>query len=151
MNMKKLLELLVAIKSQAAMLFGGAIMLYIVAGWWFGLEALPFSLVWQMAILSVICSAWQFVCLGGIAFQRLGRPIRIQLFFMPVYAILAASAYLFGWFSMTVHAWLIFAGVVLAISAILSGVYAVYYRITGVRLNQMLAAYKDRQTNEARS
>ena len=143
--MKKFVELIVAVKSHAAMMFAGAVMLYAVAGWMFGAGAIPFANIWQIMILSFVCSAWQFFCFYWEGHKKLRYHFRAVLFLVPMYALLSAFAYFGDWIPREPVAWIAFSAAFLAVAAILVGVYEVYFKITGVRLNKMLAAYKERQ------
>jgi len=146
--MSKMIELLAAIKGQAAMLFGGAIALYVVAGWWFGHDALPFAMIVQMALLALICAAWQYICFARDTKHRFTA--RTTAFFLVMYLVLSAFAYIGKWFPFTVSAWLIFTSVFIVIGAIMFGIFGAYFRITGTRYNQMLSAYKNRHATQGR-
>jgi len=145
-KMKKMLEILVAIKGQSAMFFGGAIALYVVVAWWLGHEALPFVIIVQMAVLSLICAGLSYLC---FVVDTKHRPAeRVIGFLFVMYLLVSTCAVIGAWFPMTVIAWLIYTGVFLAISAIILGIYAAYFKITGTKYNQMLMLYKARHASE---
>jgi len=146
--MKRFIEFTVAIKSQAAMLFSGAVMLYVVMGFFFEKEAIPSILILQMAALSIICAAWQLFCFDVERLKEFTFALRAMLFLIPTFVVLSVFAYFGKWFPMSVHSWLIFTGVFIVIAPIVLGIYETYYRITGVRYNQMLTAYKNRHREE---
>jgi len=144
--MKKMIEILAAIKGQGAMLFGGAVFLYVVVRWWFGYDSIQSIIVVQMGILSMVCSGLAYLC---FAVDKKHKPAeRVVGFLLIMYLLLSACAYFGAWFPMTVPAWLIYTGIFLALSAIMFGIYGAYFRITGTRYNQMLIAYKSRHATE---
>jgi hypothetical protein len=145
--MKKMIEILVAIKGQGAMLFGGAAFLYVVVGWWFGYDAVPSIILVQMGVLSMICAGLAYLC---FVVDTKHKPAeRVAGFLILMYIILTASAYFGSWFTFTLTTVLIFTGIFIVLSAILFGVYGAYFRITGTRYNQMLTAYKARHSTGA--
>ena len=145
--MKNLIELGAAIKSQAAMFFGGAVFLYVVIGWWLGYEAFPFLLLVQIAILSMICATMQYLC---FVVDKKHRPAeRVVGFLIIMYLAISAFAYFGAWFEITMIAWLIFTGLFLLFSGIMFAVFGAYFHITGTRYNHLLNLYKARHAGEA--
>jgi len=140
--MKNMIEVLASIKGQGAMLFAGAVFVYVVVGWWFGHDAIGFVVLVQMAVLSMICAGWQYVCFVVDKKHRFVE--RVIGFFLIMYLLLLGVAYLFNWFTFTVTALLIFTGLFIFFSAVMFCTYGAYFRITGTRYNQMLTAYKER-------
>ena len=144
--MKKMIEILAAIKGQGAMLFGGAVFLYVVVSWWLGYDAVPSIIIVQMGVLSMICAGLSYLC---FVVDTKHKPAeRVAGFIILMYIILTASAYWGNWFTFTLTAVLIYSGVFIVLSAIMFGIYGAYFRITGTRYNQMLRAYKAKNTAE---
>jgi len=140
--MKKMIEILVAIKGQGAMLFGGAVFLYVVIGWWFGYDSIPSMIIVQMGVLSMICAGLAYLC---FVVDTKHKPAeRVAGFLILMYMLLTASAYIGSWFTFTLVAILIYTGIFIVLSAIMFVIYDTYFRITGTRYNQMLKAYKAR-------
>ena len=144
--MKKMIEILAAIKGQGAILFGGAVFLYVVVGWWFGYDAVPSIILVQMGALSMICAGLAYLC---FVVDTKHKPAeRVAGFLVLMYILLTATAYFGSWFTFTPTTVLIYTGIFIALSAIMLGIYSAYFRITGTRYNQMLTAYKARHATE---
>jgi len=141
-EVRKTIEILVAIKGQGAMLFAGAVFLYVVVGWWFGYGSVPSIILLQMGVLSILCAGLQYLC---FVVDTKHKPAERTIgFFIVMYAILTAFAYFGKWFIFTVQSLLIYTGVFIVLSAIMFGVYGAYFLVTGSRYNQMLTAYRER-------
>jgi len=144
--MKKMIETLAAIKGQGAMLFGGAVFLYVVVGWWFGYDSVPSIILVQIGVLSMVCAGLAYLC---FAVDTKHKPAeRVAGFLIMMYIIITASAYFGSWFTFTLTTVLIYTGIFIALSAVMFGIYGAYFRITGTRYNQMLTAYKARNATE---
>ena len=144
--MKKMIEILAAIKGQGAMLFGGALFLYVVVGWWLGFDAVPYIIVVQMGVLSMVCAGLAYIC---FVVDKKHKPVeRVVGFLILMYIILTASAYFGNWFTFTLVAVMIFTGIFITLSAIMFGIYGVYFHITGTRYNQMLTSYQSRHATK---
>jgi len=59
--MKKLLEISVAIKSVAAMVLAGQIILFVIIGSLFGLSGMDFSFVWQAVAIATLTGILHYV------------------------------------------------------------------------------------------
>ena len=145
--MKKLIELLTVIKTQAAMAFAGSVMLYVVIGWLLGKDAVRFSHIWQMLFLSLAYGKWQYICFGDTFTKKFNKGVRTVLFLVPLYAFLSVFAYFGRWFTSTVTTWLLFTLAFFVVAGILAAVYAIYFRIMGMHYNQLLAAFQNRREN----
>jgi hypothetical protein len=141
--MKRVLEIILAIKSSAAMAFTGCIMLYVVVGMFFGLSALTFGLVWQFLAVSLICAGLQFIFFAEQVIKKMHYAWRSALFFVCFYVLLAAFAIGFAWFPFKISSFLVFTLIYFAIFFILLGVFEAYFHIAGIRYNQQLDAYKE--------
>lgn len=142
--MKRFLEILLNVKSGAAMVFCGFVMLYVVVGWFVGLRALSFPLVWQFLFISLICAVLQYIAFTEAVIKKMRYSLRLVVFLVPFYAVLSAFALGFGWFPVNPASWGLFTLIFLLVFAILTGVFEVYFRITGIRYSQKLDDYKSR-------
>lgn len=142
--MKKFIEILVAVKSFAAMAFTGVIMLYVVAGYFFGISSISFSLIWQAVFIALLCGLLHFIAFTDYVFKKTGYLHRLLLFAAPMYLALGVFALAFKWFTPTLVAWVIFSIVFLAVFGLLTAVIQIYFKITGNKYNHMLDVYKSR-------
>ncbi len=146
--MKKLIEVTAAIKTFAALVFAGAIIVYTVfGGWFFDVNAIPLSLVWQLLFISLLASILQFIFFSDNVFPRMRYVHRFVFFAVPLFALVGTFAYAFRWFP--VHSavnWGIFFLVYLFFFGIITVVFELYAKITGKRFTAMLDAYNARHS-----
>lgn len=143
--MKRLIEIVMAIKSFACMSFTGFVMVYVVISWFFGQRGLSFSLLWQFLALSLLVSTLQFIFFSGNVVKKMNYAWRLVWFVLPLYLGVSAFALLFGWFPLRPGSWLVFTAIFLVIFAVLVVALELYCRLTGRQYNQLLDAYKSRQ------
>jgi len=139
--MKKIIEISVAIKGIAAMVFAGQIFLYLIVGSFFGLVSIDFSIIWQAMAVAVITAVLQYIAFTEEVIKKMRYSLRLIVFSIPLYAILAALAIVFRWFPFNIYAWLTFTLIFLIIFGALNAAFAIYTKITGKKLNESLNAY----------
>jgi len=139
--MKKLLEVSVAIKSVAAMVLAGQIILYLIVGSFFGLSGMDFFFIWQAIAVAVITAILQYIAFTEDVIKRMRYSLRLVVFSIPLYIILSAFAIIFGWFPLTISTWLLFTLVFLIIFGALNAAVEIYTKVTGKKLNESLDAY----------
>lgn len=144
--MKRAIELIVVIKNFAAMAFTGFLMLRVVSGWFLGQSSLPFSSIWQYLLVSLACGVLYFVFLTDGVIKKMGTFKRYLLFALLFYLVVLAFAFGFHWFPFTLAWWGIFSLAFILVMGILAAVFEAYFRITGKRYSEVLAAYKSKRT-----
>ncbi len=149
--MKKFIETTAAIKSVAALIFAGLIIVYTVFGGFFGLKGISFGQVWQALGVAAIAACLHWVAFAGAACARLSQGKRMAVFELPLLAVLAAFAYCFGWFPAgNAVNWLIFVALCLFFFGVIAIVFALYFRVTGRRYTEILSAYQRRGEERSR-
>lgn len=143
--MKRFLEILMAVKNFAAIVFAGMMMLFVVIGYFFGLSSISFSLIWQAVFIALICGALHFIAFSDYVIKEKGYPFRFMLFAAPLYLTVSAFALFFKWFSVNLGYWAIFTLAFVVGFGALIGVFYVYFKIIGNKYNQMLAIYQSKQ------
>ena len=139
--MKKLFEVSVAIKSVAAMVLAGQLFLFVIIGSFFGLSSMDFSFIWQAIAIAAITAILQYVAFTEDVIKKMRYPLRLLVFSIPLYAILAAFAVIFRWFPANIYAWLTFTLIFLVIFGVMNAAFEIYTRVTGKKLNESLNAY----------
>lgn len=143
--MKKLVEIIVAVKYTAGMAFTGMIAMYLVfSDWLMGEVAIPHTIVWQALFLALLLGVQQFVCFTDYVLKNASNKKRLVLFSIKFYITISIFAVLFHWFPLTPANWLLFTGIFLAVFVIVAAVFSIYFKITGNKYNQMLDAYRSR-------
>lgn len=140
--MKKFIETVAIIKSIAGMVFAGQVILFVVIGSFFGLSSISFSFIWQALAIALITGVLQFVAFTEAVIKRIKYSLRLVIFAMPLFIILAFFAVLFHWFPLSIGAWLTFSMIFLFVFGAITAVFELYSRITGKRYNEKLNAYR---------
>jgi len=153
--MKKLMGLVITIKSYAAMVFSGLILAYMVAGWIYSTirqepfsNAIPFIFVMQGALLALAISVLWYLFFTGAVFKKLRYSIRLIGFVLILVLIL--TGFLLMFFSQPTNwakLWLIIAGLFVFVTAGISVLGEIYFRMTGKRYTQSLDKYKKKISN----
>ena len=149
--LKKFTEITVAIKSVGTMIFAGMIIVYTVfGGFFFGLNALSFSLVWQAMLIAFMASSLHFVVFSDSCIQEMKYTYRMLLFAVPLLLIISAFAYGFRWFPVDSGLyWLIFLGIYLFLFGIVTLVFHLYFVVTGKKYTALLDVYNKQHRVEA--
>ena len=139
--MKKLIEISVAIKSVAAMVFAGQIIIYLIIGTFFGLTGMDFILIWQTVAIATITGILHYIAFTESVIKKMRYSIRLIVFSLPLYTIIAAFALIFKWFPSTLYTWILFTVFFLIVFGVLTAAFEIYTKITGKKYNESLEAY----------
>lgn len=148
--MKKLMEVLLPLKTFAAMVFTGLICLYLVSGYlvtWVTGEAfnytIPFIFVLQSLGLSILIPLLWGMCFSDAVLRKGRFFLRLILFAVSLFVLLAICLLTFfalptDWAKL----WLIVAGCFVVGIIALACLGELYFRKTGNRYTEMLKMYK---------
>jgi len=140
--MKRLLEVSVAIKSVAGLVFAGQILVFVIVGTFFGLTDMPFAFIWQAVVIAAVTGVLHYVAFTEEVIKKMKYSLRLVVFSIPLYAMLAAFAAVFQWFPSGVVSWFLFTAVFIFVFGIFNTAFEIYSRITGKKYNESLSAYK---------
>jgi len=143
--MKKVIQIITAIKTIAMFASTGGLMLSVFVSMFLGRDSIPISHIWQIVFLSLIYGSLQFITFSENALRSMSTFGRMALLGLSMLAVLAAFALIFGWFpAQNPLNWLIFAGLYSAVFFIAVLVFRLAFRLGGMRYNELLIAYKAR-------
>ncbi len=143
--MKRFLETLMAVKSTAALVLSGEIVLLALARMLLGYDAVPIAYLWQALALCLIVASAHFVFFSTALLPKMRPAHRLLLFGAVMLLVLAAFAYAFTWFPLgNPWAWLLFLVVALVALGLVWGAFHIYSRITGQKYSQHLTAYQSK-------
>ena len=153
--MKKFMGLIIYIKSFAALIFAGLMLSYMVAGWLYATikqvsfnYTIPFIFVIQGVILALAISVFWYLIFTDTVFKKLRYSIRLIGFVLILVLIL--TGFLLMFFSQPTNwakLWLIIAGLFVFVTAGISVLGEIYFRMTGKRYTQSLNKYKENMLN----
>ena len=144
--MKKFAQFVAAVKSIAVFAFTALVMLVTVASMFLGKDSIPISYIWQMIFLSLIFGCLHLYSFSEHETKKMNLPGRLAVLGVPMLLVVSAFAFFFGWFpANSVVNWLIFVGLYTGIFLIAVFVLRIVFRLSGIKYDRMLAAYKASQ------
>ena len=140
--MKKFMQFVAAVKAVATLAFAAQIMIVTVLNMLLGRDNILIAHVWQMMFLSLIYGCLQLLAFSDNYFKDMKTPNRIALLGVSMLVVLAVFAVIFNWFpTQNPINWLIFAGLYIIFFLVCVFALRTVFRLSGIRYNQMLAAY----------
>lgn len=144
--MKGFLKGVVAWKSYACMMFTGSVMVFWIVAYFLGWDGLPLTTVLQLLLLSVIGSLLQGIMFTDWLIKSMAYPARLLIFAVVFLAVLSVFAWKGRWFPAGEFVnWLTFAGIFLAVFAVMTAGYEIYFRIAGKRYDGLLGERQKRR------
>jgi len=147
--MKNLMHIIAAVKAVASLAFTALVMMVTVVTMLAGQDSIPVNYIWQIVFLSLIFGCLQLIAFSENSFKKVNTPIRMIFLGLSMFVVLVVFAIVFTWFPAgNIVNWLIFSGSYAAIFMISVLVLRTVFKLSGIRYNQMLAAYKANRGNE---
>lgn len=98
---------------------------------------------WSILAVCVVSATLQFAFFTPVLIKRLSYPLRLLLFGMCLYVVLAATAVVMSWFPADQPlAWVSFTGAYLFIFAVLTALFSFKMRRESRELNEKLSEYR---------
>lgn len=146
--MKKIIQLIAAIKSVAAFAFTAGIMLITVATMIVGEDSISISIIWQVTFLALIFGALQLLAFSETVFRQMNTRGRMTFLCISMFVVLALFALAFRWFpAESIINWLIFIGLYGGGFAIAVTALRIVFHIGGLKYDELLMTYKSRNNN----
>ena len=140
--MKDFWEGMMEWKTTASLMFTGSVALCAIIMLIDGEDAIPISTIASLLIVCAAGTLMQFLAFSGRAIKKMRYTIRMIVFAVPFFTLLAANAYFFYWFPMDSMHWVIFTGIFLVVFIIMTIGFEIYYRIMGRRYDGLLGQYR---------
>lgn len=143
--MKKFLRWAVEFKTHACLTFTAAVCILMTVCWiWGWEESVNITMLFQLLVASVCMTFLQWVCFSAPILGKTRYTVRLLLFTVTTFPVLAVLAWLGDWFPRDqLGAWVLFAMIFLAMLGVFTVSYEIYYRITGRRFDQRLEEYRE--------
>jgi len=150
--MKKLVDFITPVKSFAAMMLAGLVILYMVTGTAYALVtgadfdySIPFVFILQGAGLTMIIALLREIILSDRIIKKWRFFRRMMLFSLALLLLFAVSFFVVfaipaGW----AYLWLAATALLMAGMTVIFGLSEFYYKKTGDWYTQMLQVYKDK-------
>ena len=141
--MKNSMQIIAAVKAVASLAFTALIMMITVASMIFSRDSIPLSYIWQAIFLSLIYGCFQLIAFSENYFKQMKTFGRMTILGVSMFMALTGFAITFQWFPMQkLMNWLVFLGLYIAVFFIALFALRTVFRLSGIKYNQMLAAYK---------
>ena len=144
--MKRFLSFVVEWKTYAALSYASSSCVIMAAFWLMGMESIAIPLLFQLLLLSGAAALLSWGLFTPAIFKSMRYTGRLALFLVVFFLIVAAFAMLCGWLpEQRPEAWLTFGAIYLAVSAIMTAGYEIYFHISGNYYAGLLNEYRKRQ------
>ena len=146
--MKRFFAFVMEWKTAASFMFSGSIVIYGVVSFLLGEHTFPLSALLSLGIMSMCGTFLQLLAFSNHFFKKMRYTLRMLVFFVPFFLILAAVAHFFAWFpTESSFSWLIFSAIFLIafIGATVS--FEIYFHFMGKKYDGLLGQYRKDKEN----
>jgi hypothetical protein len=144
--MKKCFELIVQFKFVWGLFFTASILLYSVAAIALGKSSMDFLLIWQFVAITMILTFIHYLIFGEFILKSLSQKYKLLAHFILCYITMLISSNILKWIDITnIYSITVFTGAYTLLYLSMSFSFIMYYKITGEKLNNRLADYKQRK------
>lgn len=144
--MKNFFEIVIALKERAALCYTDAMFFYIFFLLVYGQQTADVPTLISLMLVSIAAGSLQLVAFSSLVIKKLSYSWRLLVFALPFFAILTGVAVAFDWFpTQSAGAWAGFVLIFLAIFAVITGGFEMYYRLSGKRYDSRLDWYRRNQ------
>lgn len=145
--MKKYFEIIVQFKFVWGLFFTASILLYSVVSIAFGKNSMEFLLIWQFVAITMILTLIHCLIFGEFILKSLSQRNKLAVHFILCFITMLVSSNILGWIDITnFYSLAIFTLGYTLLYVSMSFSFFMYYKITGEKLNNRLAAYKQRKS-----
>ena len=132
------------IKKLCCLFFAGEVIMYALIGSFMGINSISFSLIWQMAAISIILTMLQYVLYTFNFMSNVKIGIKVLIHYLLLIVLGYGFAKSFNWFDLNnrnnIFIYLTIFTVCFIITA---GAIGIYTKLTGERFNEKLKVYKE--------
>jgi hypothetical protein len=143
---KKYMELIVQFKFVWGLFFTASILLYSIVSMFIGKTSMDFILIWQFVAITMLLTFIHYLIFGEFINISLSPKFKVLVHFVLCYITMLVSVNILSWIDISsLYSVGIFTVgyVTLYLSLTLS--FFIYYKITGEKLNNKLAIYKQKK------
>ena len=145
--MKNFWEGLLEWKTSATFIFTASIVLFTIVFFLLGEGFIPINYVISIFIVSVIGAFIRFLAFTDRIIKKASYTLRLIIFAIPAFILLAANAFFFTWFPPHSGYWLTFCLIFLIIFVALTVAYEIYYYYMGKKYDGLLGIYRRKKTD----
>lgn len=136
-------------KTNASLLYAGAMTVYLFFCSLYGQRQLSLSMLWTLLAISAAGSLLQGICFSDWVIRKMRYTWRSALFVALFFPLLCLVAWKGAWFpSEHVSSWLLFAGLFFIIFAVMTAGFEIYYLAAGKKYEGLLGQYRREKERE---
>ncbi|CUO22276.1 DUF3021 family protein [Clostridium disporicum] len=138
------------IKKLCCLFFAGEVIMYALIGPFIGADSISFSLIWQMAAISILLTMLQYVLYTFNFMNKVKREVKVLIHYFILIGLGYGFAKVFNWFNLNDLNNIIIAVSIFTVCFIITaGSIYIYTKLTGERFNERLKVYKElKKSNE---
>lgn len=137
------------IKKLCCLFFAGEVIMYALIGSFMGIDSLSFSLIWQMAAISILLTGLQYLIYTFNFMNNINTGIKVIIHYVLLIIIGYGFAKIFNWFDLNnLNNIIISLGIFTICFIITTGSIGIYTKLTGERFNEKLKVYKELKKSE---
>lgn len=132
------------IKKLCCLFFSGEVIVYTCVAPFIGQYSISLSLIWQMAVISIIMTILQYVIYTFDFMCKVPRIIKVSIHYLLLVGIGYLFASLFKWFDLSNVKYVLVALAIFTVSFVATvGSIGLYTKLTGEEFNEKLKVYKE--------
>lgn len=131
--------------SGACMMFAGSIIIYMIIAGAYGKFQIESGIVVSLLLMSAVGTGIQILAFTELVIKKMRYSLRIIVFTVPFFAMLAGCAGVFKWFPTEQYtSWVIFIAIFLFILIVMLIMFEIYFRAAGKKYDGLLGQYKNK-------
>ena len=132
------------IKKICCLFFAGEVIMYALIAPFMGIDSISFSLIWQMAAISILLTIIQYAIYTTKFMMKVNVLAKVIIHYFLLVALGYGFAKVFNWFDLSDIGTVVVAISIFTICFIITaGSIGIYTKLTGERFNEKLKAYKE--------
>lgn len=137
------------IKKLCCLFFSAEVILYACIAPFIGQNSISLSLVWQMVVISIIMTIFQYAIYTSNFMLRVPRLIKVTIHYLLLIVVGYIFAMIFGWFDLSNIKYVIIAlGIFTFCFIITTAIIGLYTKLSGEKFNKKLKLYKEMKSRK---
>lgn len=132
------------IKKLCCLFFAGEVIMYALIGPFIGINSISFSLIWQMAAISILLTIMQYAIYTSNFMMKINVLVKVIVHYILLITLGYGFAKVFNWFDLRNLNNVIIAVSIFTVCFIITACsIGLYTKLTGERFNEKLKVYKE--------
>ena len=148
---KQLIKFTTNFKEFASLIFSFEILMYMIIGYFIGCDTISFLIIWEMILLSIILTIFQYIFYISDLFAKFPKGITVFLHYLASLVVVLLTSKIFAWYNLNTIKSLAIAILIFTL-AFICMVFSIelYNKSTGEIYNEKLQIYKNSKAQKRR-